>query len=130
MRFVSPLLPNPMHLEPIYIEHLVDLELVLLESIPLNARATHVLLHLEYMLSLFFQSLFASRSPIVVLSLASLVLFDRLFYILLAFVALLSRLSSVSFVVVPLVHFELFVVLLSFLFFFSSLFFFLFPPIA
>ena len=122
MKFVFLLHPNPKLLVPLYIELLASLGLVLLESIRLSVHAIHVPLLLEYTLSLSFLLLFALRSPIVVLSSASLAPFDTLFYIHLVFVVLLSTLSFVSFAVLTLVHFVLFVVLLPFLFLFSLLF--------
>jgi len=121
MKFASPLLPNPKLLVPLYTELLANLALVLLGSIRLNVHATHVPLLLEYMLSLFSLSLFASRSPIVVQNSAFSALFDTLFYIHLVSVVTLSMPFSVSFVVAPLAHFVLFVVLLPFLFLISLL---------
>ena len=115
------LLLNPMLLVPLYIEHLANLVLVLLESIPLNVHAIHVLLLQEYRLSLFSQSLFALMSPIVVQNLAFSEPFDKLFYIHRVFEVNLSMRFFVFFDVVTLVHFVLFVVLLTFLFLLSSL---------
>jgi uncharacterized membrane protein len=112
-RFVCPLLPNPRPLGPLYTVPPVDLALVLLGSRPSNAHAIHVLLLLEYTLSLSFLTLFASRSPIAVQSLASLGLSDTPFYIPLVSAGRLSRRFFASFVSSLLVHVELFVVLLS-----------------